>query len=302
MRPLLVGTRGSNLALWQTNFVISALKQIAPDLEIEPRILRTAGDREPNRPLDAFGGRGVFTDAIETALEAHEIDLAVHSLKDIPTKPNNELILAAIPERADARDVIVSRHNLKLLELPKKAKVGTGSTRRAAQVLALRPDIEIVPLRGNVDTRLSKAKTAEYDGIVLAAAGILRLGRGDEITQYLALDVFLPDPGQGALAVQIRANDGALLELVGRIDDVQVRAETTAERAFLAAWGSGCALPIAAYAETRAGELHLRGSIGSRDGQRMLRGETFGPPNAAAGLGDVLAEQLKQRGGSELLK
>jgi hydroxymethylbilane synthase len=302
VRPLVVGTRGSNLALWQTNFVIEALKKTSPELEIEPRILRTAGDRDPNRPLDAFGGRGVFTDAIEDALREREIDLAVHSLKDIPTKPNEDLTLAAILERADARDVIVSRHNARLMELPKRAKVGTGSTRRAAQVLALRPDIEIVPLRGNVDTRLSKAKTADYDAIVLAAAGILRLGRGDEITQYLPLDAFLPDPGQGALAVQIRTDDVELAELVQQIDHAPTRAATTAERAFLAAWGSGCALPIAAYAEIHDSKLHLRGLIGTRDGQRILRGENFGSPTHAEELGYILAENLKQRGANELLK
>ncbi len=302
MRPLVVGTRGSKLALWQTNFVIDALKEILPALEIETRVVRTAGDRDPNRPLEMFGARGVFTDAIEDALRAREIDFAVHSLKDIPTKPNGELLLAAIPTRADARDVIVSRHNLGLLRLPQHARIGTGSTRRTAQVLAVRPDIQIVPLRGNVDTRLQKARSGEYDAIVLAAAGILRLGRADEITEYLDLETFLPDPGQGALAVQIRADDAELAALFAQMDDANVRAATTAERAFLATFGHGCSLPIAAYGETRGDSLFLRGMIGTRDGKQIIRGENSGTPRNAIELGNALADRLLAQGARELLK
>lgn len=301
-RPLLVGTRGSLLALWQTNHVITALKKIAPDLEIGTRILRTAGDREPNRPLDAFSARGVFTDAIENALRAREIDCAVHSLKDLPTQQNDDLVLAAILERADARDVIVSRHNLGLMQLPQNARVGTGSTRRTAQVLALRPDIQIVSLRGNVDTRLHKAQLKEYDAIVLAAAGMVRLGRTDEITEYLDLETFLPDPGQGALAVQIRADDSELAAFCAQTDHAPTRAATTAERAFLAAFGYGCSLPIAAYCETRGEELFLRGMIGTRDGQTILRGAGEGNIGDAATIGYALAQELMARGASELLK
>ena len=302
MRPLVVGTRGSPLALWQTNFVIAALKKFSPALETETRVVQTAGEREPNRSLEMFGARGVFTDAIEDALRAHEIDFAVHSLKDIPTKENPDLILAAIPTRADARDVIVSRHKRGLFELPKNARVGTGSTRRAAQVLALRPELQIVPLRGNVDTRLQKARTDDYDAIVLAAAGILRLRRADEITEYLDLETFLPDPGQGALAVQIRADDSELAALCSQIDDATVRAATMAERAFLAAFGFGCSLPIAAYAETRDGDLYLRGLIGTRDGKKILRGERAGMIRDAAQIGNALADDLRAQGARELLK
>lgn len=301
MKRLVAGTRGSALALWQTNFVIAALKKFAPELEIETHVMRTAGDREPNRPLEAFGTRGVFTDVMEDALRTHDIDLAVHSLKDLPTKQKTDLMLAAIPLREDARDVIVSRHHRGLMALPEKARVGTGSARRAAQVLALRPDVEMIPLRGNVDTRLQKARTPDYDAIVLAAAGLVRLGRIGEITEYLDLDDFLPDPGQGALAIQIRAADSELAALVAHLDHAPTRAAVTAERAFLAAWGGGCALPIAAYGEARDAELTLRGLIGSRDGKKMIRGTRVGLVKEAQAVGEALAEDLRSCGAGELL-
>jgi hydroxymethylbilane synthase len=290
--PLIIGTRGSALAQWQTNYVIAALKRIAPDLQIETRIIKTTGDKDQTRSLADLGGLGVFTKEIENAFLAHEIDLAVHSLKDLPTETANGLMIAAIPEREDPRDCIVSRHNVGLPQLPRGARIGTSSARRTAQLLALRPDAQIVSLRGNVDTRLRKAQSDDYDAVVLAAAGIIRLGRASEITEYLSLDSFLPDPGQGALAIEIRADDTEFAALVSQLDHAPTRAAVTAERAFLRALGGGCRMPIGAYAELRGDELYLRGIVASDDGKEISRGEISGDTAHAEELGAELAEQL----------
>jgi hydroxymethylbilane synthase len=289
---IVVGTRGSALAQWQTNYVIAALKRIAPDLQIETRIIKTTGDHDQAHSLTELGGIGVFTKEIENALLAREIDLAVHSLKDLPTDTASGLTIAAVPAREDPRDCIVSRHWLGLMGLPRDARIGTSSARRAAQVRALRPDTQIVPLRGNVDTRLRKAQSDEYDAVVLAAAGILRLGRVSEITEYLPLEKFLPDPGQGALAIEIRADDRELAALVAQLDHAPTRAAVTAERAFLRGLGGGCRMPIGAYAEVHGNALHLRGVIASDDGAHLSRGEIHGDAARAAELGAELAAQL----------
>ncbi len=302
---IVVGTRGSPLAQWQAQFVIAALKRIAPDLDIELRIIKTRGDRDQTRPLAEIGGRGVFTKEIEIALLAHEIDLAVHSLKDLPTDIADGLMIAAILEREDPRDCLISRLGLGLLpaafrpQLPHGARVGTSSTRRKAQLLALRPDLQIVPLRGNVDTRLRKACSEEYDAVVLAAAGVIRLGRAQEITEYLPFDVMLPDPGQGALAVEIRAEDAPLASLIASLDHAPTRAAVTAERAFLRALGGGCRMPIAAYGEVREGSssgegrLHLRGLVASLDGAQIVRAEIVGDARDAEDLGVRLAAKMR---------
>lgn len=301
-RPLVVGTRGSALARWQAEFVIAALKRLAPAVSVELRIIKTAGDRDQTRPLADFGGLGVFTKEIEHALLEREIDVAVHSLKDLPTETAGELILAAVLERQDARDCIVSRHRLGLMQLPPGARVGTASARRAAQVLALRPDLSIAPLRGNADTRLLKAQSDAYDAIVIAAAGLIRLGRADAITEYLPLEQMLPDPGQGALALQIRADDRELAALLASLDHPASRAAVTAERAFLRALGGGCRMPMAAYAELDASDLHLRGLVAAPDGARLVRGELRGPAGHADELGAALAERLLREGAAEILK
>ncbi len=297
---LVVGTRGSALAQWQTEHVIAAIKNIAPELVIETRIIKTTGDKDQTRPLAELGGLGVFTREIEHALRDNEIDLAVHSLKDLPTTASDALFIAALLPRQDARDVIVSRHRLGLKQLPGGARIGTSSARRAAQILAMRPDAKIIPLRGNVDTRLRKAATEEYDAIVLAAAGLARLGRAEEITEYLALDEFLPDPGQGALAVQIRANDAELAALLAQLDDAPTRAAVTAERAFLQTLGGGCRMPMGAYAEL--GEsLRVRGMVAALDGTEIVRGEIRGARQDAAQLGQTLAKNLLENGAAKIL-
>lgn len=298
---LVIGTRGSALAQWQTDFVVAALQGLAPDLHIERRIIKTAGDKDQTRPLAEIGGLGVFTKEIENALLAREIDVAVHSLKDLPTETAPGLTIAAIMEREDPRDCLVSRHRLRLMELPRGARIGTSSARRGAQVLALRSDVTIVPLRGNVDTRLRKAQSEEYDAIVIAAAGLIRLGRANEITQYLPTELVLPDPGQGAMAVEIRSDDLELAALVSRLDHPATRAAATAERAFLLALGGGCRMPIGAYAGVAAGQVHLRGMVASLDGRRIVRGEQTGDAAIAAQLGSELAGRLLADGGAEIL-
>jgi hydroxymethylbilane synthase len=298
---IILGTRGSALARWQAQTVMNLLARAAPEAETEIRIIQTRGDKDQARPLAQFGERGVFTKEIENALRAHEIDAAVHSLKDLPGEMSDDFVLAAILEREDARDCVVSRHGVGLQNLPHGARVGTSSTRRAAQVLALRPDVEIVPLRGNVDTRLNKAKTAEYDAIVIAAAGVIRLGRANEITEYLEPDVMIPEAGQGAIAVQIRAGDTPLAHLLARIDHAPTRARVTAERAFLRAFGGGCRNPIGAYAVRQDDSLDVRGFVGVPDGSRIVRGELRGDATRPLELGISLARQVLENGAAAIL-
>jgi hydroxymethylbilane synthase len=221
------------LARWQTDFVASALHAAWPGLQTEVAVYTTKGDRELSRPLPEIGGKGLFTAEIEAALRSDDIDLAVHSFKDLPIAENEGLTIGAVLERADARDVLVSRHDLPLEELPPNPRIGTSSPRRAAQVLAARPDAHILPIRGNVDTRLHKAVSDDYDAVVLASAGLARLGLEEHITQQLSLDIMLPAPAQGALAVQCRADDETTLTLLRRIHHQPTWAAVTAERAFL---------------------------------------------------------------------
>lgn len=300
-RTLIVGTRGSALARWQTEFVMAALQRHTPELKLELSVIKTAGDKDQVRPLAEFGGLGVFTQELEHALLSGEVDIAVHSLKDLPTEMLASLNIAAILEREDARDAIVSRHGVGLMQLPRGARIGTSSARRAAQVLALRPDVTIAPLRGNVDTRLRKAQSEDYDAIVIAAAGLIRLGRPQEITEYLDFDLMLPDPGQGALAVQIRVNDEQLDKLVSQLDHAPTRAAVTAERAFLQTLGGGCRMPMGAYAEPGAAGLRVRGMVGSLDGAHIVSGELSGETQQAEQLGTQLARQLLDKGAAQLL-
>lgn len=255
---LIIGTRLSALARQQTAWVVAALRAAWPELALEVRDFHTAGDRDQTHTLPEIGGKGLFTAEIETALAAGEVHLAVHSLKDLPIMVDGEsgLCLGATPARADPRDVLISRHNAPLAALPARPRIGTCSPRRAVQILALRPDAQIVPLRGNVDTRLRKAATDAYDAIVLAAAGLTRLGLQDQVTEWLPISAVLPAPGQAALALQCRADDKTTIDLLRPLHDPITWAAVTAERAFLAALGGGCAAPVAAYAET-AGRLGL---------------------------------------------
>ncbi|MGI8858333.1 MAG: hydroxymethylbilane synthase [Thermomicrobiales bacterium] len=264
-RVVRVGTRGSALALAQTALAIAALTAIDPDSRYEPTITRTEGDRDKVTPLTVLGGQGVFTVALQDALLRGETDMAVHSAKDLPPATPDGLVLAAFPERADPRDVFISRHGLSLAALPPGARVGTSSRRRAVQARAINPQIEIVELRGNLDTRLRKSSEPEYDGIIVAAAGLDRMGWQERITEYLPVMRFVPSPGQGALGIECRADDTALRAMLARIDHQPTRDAVTAERAVLVAAGAGCTMPLAAYAVLENDELRLWGMTADRD-------------------------------------
>lgn len=295
-RTLIVGTRGSALARWQTAWVIERLTAAWPELDCSIKLFHTVGDKILDKPLPEIGGKGLFTEELENALQSGEIDLAVHSLKDLPIDNAPGLTLGAIGEREDARDVLISREKYTLAILPRGARVGTSSLRRSAQLLATRPDLKLWPLRGNVDTRIHKALSGEYDAIILAAAGVLRLGLGANITDYLSFEVMLPAPGQGAMAVQCRADDHTTIDLLTPINHLATRAAVTAERAFLNGLGGGCSAPVAAYAQ---GD-NLIGLVASVDGRRVIRVNGRGVESVA--LGTQLAQEALAQGASELLK
>ncbi len=298
---LTFATRPSALARWQTQWVIRALEAAHPDLTCQEEVIVTHGDRVLNKPLPEIGGKGLFTQELEAALLAGRVDAAVHSLKDLPTEMPPGLTVGAVPRRAEARDALVSAQGYTLETLPQAAVVGTSSLRRAAQLLAVRPDLQIRPLRGNVDTRVRKALEGQYDAIVLAGAGLTRLGLTAHVSQWLPLDVMLPAPGQGALAVQCRADDADTLGLLAALDDAATRAAVDAERAFLEALGGGCAVPVAAYAEVLPqGGLRLTGFVGASDGSGHWRGVLTGE-NAHA-LGQALAEKAIAEGARQWLR
>jgi hydroxymethylbilane synthase len=266
-----IGTRKSRLATWQAEHIGQMLAQRWPDLQYSLELFDTTGDRIPDQPLPEIGGKGLFTQELEDALQRGDIHLVVHSLKDLPVEESPGLAKAAIPPRESAGDVLVSGRGYTLETLPKGARVGTSSLRRSAQLLHRRPDLEIRPLRGNIDTRIRKAYQGEYDAIVLAAAGVNRLGLQAQVTEELSLQVMLPAPGQGALAVQCRSDNAALLSLLQAIDHAETRAAVLAERAFLKGLGGGCSAPVAAYGFVEAGLLHLEGLVASRDGREIIR-------------------------------
>lgn len=299
-RTLLIGTRSSKLARWQSDWASAELVRAWPGLDIQLQPFTTTGDRLLDKPLPAIGGKGVFTEELENALRAGEIDLAVHSLKDLPIEGAPGLALGAIGWRADARDILIARDSRTFFDLPPGARLGTSSVRRAAQLLAARPDLTLLPLRGNVDSRVRKALSGDYDAIVLAAAGVQRLGLDEHISQYLPFELMLPAPGQGAIAVQCRAGDDDVLNFLRPLDDGETRAAVTAERAFLAGLGGGCIAPIAAYASPGVGPaLALTGLVASADGRRVIR--VVGTGDDPQALGVDLAERALAQGARELL-
>lgn len=279
--PLRLGTRGSELALWQARAVQARLEGTDPSLTTELVVIRPEGDRDKSSSLLTIGGRGVFASALQEELLAGNVDLAVHSTKDVPTISPFGLGIAAYPAREDPRDVVVSRHQMSLAELPSNPVIGTSSRRRAVQVLALRPDARIEDLRGNIDTRLRKAETDQYDAIILAAAGITRMGWQDRVTQYLPVDEFVPAPGQGALAIECRVAPDAAWPIVAALNDPAVSMAVSLERLFLRTMGGGCTTPVGAHAVVSATEVAFTAMMASDDGSRMLRRtETF--PRVAA--------------------
>jgi hydroxymethylbilane synthase len=288
-RTFVIGARGSKLSLRQVELVSDALRAAHPDLSLEVREIRTEGDRS-TAPLAEIGGLGVFTKAIEDALLAREADIAVHSLKDLPTQLAEGLTIAAVLPRADVRDALVTRDGIPLADLPPGARIGTGSGRRAVLLRALRPDVETAEIRGNVDTRIRKVESHEYDGAVLALAGLERLGLADKAAHVFSVDEMLPAVGQGALAVQVRADDAETLALASPIDDPATRACVDAERAYLARLGGGCRQPVGACAVIDRDQLWLRVMIAY--GERIARAEVRGNPGDATQLGTRAAEMV----------
>jgi hydroxymethylbilane synthase len=298
---VVLGTRGSALARAQTDLVMGMLTAAWPELECEAKVVSTAGDRtqESGEPLPEIGGKGLFTAELERALRVGEIDVAVHSLKDLPTEDAEGVVVGAVTRREDVRDCLVAREGGSLAELAKGAVVGTSSLRRAAQLKALRPDVEVRSIRGNVDTRIRKVADGEFDAALLAAAGVRRLGLEHAVTEWLPPETMLPAPGQGALAIQCRADDHPLHALLATLDDPAARAETTAERAFLRALGAGCAAPVAALAEaTTTPRVRLQGLVASVDGRQMVRVDGEGEPQE---LGDELAKRALAAGADLIL-
>jgi hydroxymethylbilane synthase len=300
---VVVGTRGSALALWQARHIVERLQAIDPDLEVAIETIQTQGDLVRDRALSEVGGKGLFVKEIELALLRGQIDLAVHSLKDMPTEQPEGLALGAILERTDPRDALVVRGGEgSLSTLQPGARVGTSSLRRRAQLLANRSDLVVLDLRGNVDTRLRKLADGQYDAVVLAAAGLMRLGHAGVISQFLPVESMLPAVGQGALCVEVRADDKEALALIEPLDHLSTRQATRAERAFLRRLEGGCQVPIGAYAEVRGKQLHLRGLVAALDGSRLVRDELHGPASGGDQLGTELAEKVLAAGGEEILE
>ena len=301
---LTFATRPSALARWQTQHVIAKLQAAWPDLKCEEVVITTQGDRVLDKPLPVIGGKGLFTTELEQALLAGEVDAAVHSLKDLPTEDAPGLTVGAIPLRADVRDALICPAGHGLAQLPARAVVGTSSIRRQAQMLASRPDLQIQSIRGNVDTRIRKASQGQYDAIILAAAGVNRLGLEQHITQYFSLDLMLPAPGQGALGIQSRVDDARTRDLLAAIDHRPTHLAVTAERAFLAALGGGCSLPVGALASLEGERLRLQGVVAAPDGKRILRVSTVNQIQsleAAQNLGITLAQEAVAKGAHEIL-
>ena len=298
MPPLRIGSRGSQLALWQANHISALLRERGVDVEIE--IIHTTGDKITDVALAKVGTKGMFTKEIEEALAEERVDLAVHSLKDLPTEVASEFEIAAITKRENPRDVLCSRKFSSVEDLPHGARVGTSSLRRQAQLKAVRPDLEIHPLRGNVDTRLRKLEAGEYDAVILAAAGLNRLGKTELVKQVLPAEMMCPAAGQGALGIEIRSSDKATRRHLAFLDDAAARATTTCERALLEKMGGGCQVPIGALAEVRSGGLHLDAIVASPDGTKLLRESRDGSDPVA--LGQAVGESLLQRGGAAILQ
>ncbi|HTC92264.1 MAG TPA: hydroxymethylbilane synthase [Terriglobales bacterium] len=298
MAHLRIGSRGSQLALWQANHVAALLKERGHSIAIE--VIKTTGDKITEVSLAQVGTKGMFTKEIEEALAEGRVDLAVHSLKDLPTDLPPGFELAAIMKREDARDAFISKKYKSLTDLPQRSHIGTSSLRREAQLRALRPDLRVSPLRGNVDTRLRKLEAGEYDAIILAAAGVKRLGREDAIREILQPEIMCPAAGQGALGIEIRNGDRAVARHLEFLDDPAARATTECERALLQKLGGGCQVPIGAHATCSGRELHLVARVARQDGSLVISEEGRGKNPLQ--LGAAVGEKLLQRGAEEILR
>ncbi len=301
---IVIGSRGSALALWQANWAKRKLASTYPDLSVEIEVIKTKGDRLSEMSLSQIGGKEVWTKEIEHALLSGSIDMAVHSLKDLPTKLPEGLVLGAVSVREDVRDVLVSKNNRVFRDLPEGATVATSSLRRQAQLKHARPDLNFVAMRGNVDTRIKKLETENLDGIILAAAGLKRLGLGDRIAEFIDPAICLPAPGQAALGIEIREGDQRITDLVGVLNCVETQQAVTAERAMLAALGGGCRVPIGGYAafDTVSGVvLVLSGVVATPDGRQVISKKMEGQASSAEQLGMRVAKGLLEQGAGEML-
>jgi len=301
MNSLRIGTRASALALAQARLVQDALQALAPGLPVEIIPIATTGDKRQDAPLSQIGGKGIFIKEIEEALLQNRVDLAVHSLKDLPTKAPAGLVIAAVPEREDPRDCLVSRFGEQLLELPRGSVVGTSALRRKAQVLAAKKGVRVEDMRGNLDTRLRKVEEGQVSAIVVAHAGVRRLKREGDVSEILPFELMLPAPGQGCIAVETRADDAGVRELAARLNHGPSARAAEAERSFLASLGGGCRVPIAAYAREESGAFVLDGLVIAPDGKKQVRGRLSGKPEDAAALGAALGKKLSDEGAGEIL-
>jgi hydroxymethylbilane synthase len=297
-----IGTRGSALALWQAEWVKSELEKKYPGMTVTLTKIKTTGDKILDVPLAKVGGKGLFVKEIEEAMLENEIDIAVHSMKDVPTFFPDGLHLSCITKREDPRDALLSRGGVAFKDLPKGANVGTSSLRRQAQIMNIRPDFVIHQLRGNVDTRLRKLKEGQFDAIILAAAGIKRLGLAENVTEYIDPDISLPAIGQGALGIECRVDDRELNDLIAFFNHADSRTCVTGERALLRRLEGGCQVPIACYGRMGEGKLHLTGLVGSVDGKKIIKDTIEGAPDRAEKLGVTLAENLLLQGADVILR
>lgn len=300
-RVVRIGTRGSALALWQTNFVAQLLKEKF-GYESEIVKIKTTGDKILDSPLAKIGSKGLFVKEIEVALLEKRVDIAVHSAKDVPTEQPDGLIIAAFLKREDPRDALISKDGLKLSELPEGTVVGTSSLRRRAQLLHFRPDLKLVDVRGNVDTRLRKMNEGQFEAIILAKAGLKRMGFENSITEVITTDIMLPAVGQGSIAVECREDDLEMVSVLKEISDFETECAVRAERALLRFLEGGCQVPIGAYGRFENGTLVLDGMISSLDGKRLYRGRKAGKPEDAEKIGIELAQELYEAGGKEILE
>lgn len=301
-REIIVGTRDSALAMWQTNWVVDSLKKMNPEYTFQIVSMKTQGDKILDVALAKIGDKGLFTKELEVAMLNREIDLAVHSMKDLPTDLPDGLTIGAMCERVDPKDVVISREGVPLAQLPQGALIGTSSLRRCAQLLNYRPDLQLEPLRGNLNTRMAKLERNNLDAIILAAAGVERLGWGDRITERLSIDVCLPAVGQGSIGIEIREGDQDVSAVVQKINHAPTWAAITAERALLKKLEGGCQIPIGALGTVDGDQLTLKGVVAGLDGQELIRDQISGPVAEAAALGVNLALRLLEMGADKILR
>ena len=297
-----IGTRGSPLALWQAHWIKFQLESLHDDLTVDLVKIKTSGDKIQDVPLAKVGGKGLFTKEIEESMLRFETDIAVHSMKDVPVQFPPSLTLSVVTKREDPRDVLISRKDLKLDNLPRGAKVGTGSFRRTTQLLHYRPDLEIVPMRGNLETRLKKLETEGLDAIILAAAGLIRLDMADRISEFIEPEIMLPGGGQGAVGIESRKEDLGVMNRIFPLDHEETHRALEAERSFLTRLEGGCQVPIGVYATIEGETLRLRGLVGSLDGKQVLKAERKGPVEDPGVIGFQLAGEILEMGADKILK